>query len=152
MEWITVLSVFYTSIMQIKARLALRDVLELASYVRTRQWGSKEMNKSLPISGIVTQIQFQNQTLLTGNSQSLRSQGAKNKRFRASVFKMAFILTITYSLPIFCCYRRDPILDDARITIPALAYLPTAEVFESWPEWTIDIMVLAGKIILTLIV
>lgn len=41
MEWITVLSVFYTSIMQIKARLALRDVLELASYVRTRHWGGK---------------------------------------------------------------------------------------------------------------
>lgn len=110
------------------------------------------MNKSLPISGIVTQFQIQNQILVTGNSQSLCSQGAKNKRVWASVFEIAFILTITYSLPIFCCHRRDPVLDDARITIPALTYLPTAEVFESWPEWTGDIMVLAGKFILTLIV
>lgn len=59
MEWITVLSVFYTFNMQIKARLFLRDVLELVSYVRTRHWGAKEMNKSPPISGIVTQNQIQ---------------------------------------------------------------------------------------------
>lgn len=36
MEWIIVLSVFYTFNMQIKARLVLRNVLK---YVRTRRWG-----------------------------------------------------------------------------------------------------------------
>lgn len=84
------------------------------------------MDKSQPVSGIVTQIQIQIQTLLTENSHPMCSQGAKDRRLRVSVFKISFILTMTYSLPISRCYRRDPILNDTRITIPALTHLLTA--------------------------
>ena len=62
------------------------------------------------------------------------------------------IIAFTQSRPYPHLTGIEVILDNARITVPPLTYFPSAQMFEPGAEGTIDVMILAGEAVLSVVV
>ena len=62
------------------------------------------------------------------------------------------VIAFTQSRPLPHLIGIEPIFDVARISVASLAYISSPQMFEPWPKWTIDVMILAGEAVLSVVI